>query len=716
MTRVSTTILGAIALALFAFIVLYERQTLTSAELRGARNQLLERFVRARVDAVEIAREGEVVAALRREREEGDLLGTWRIVAPFDAAADDDAVSSMLGAVQYAAARRTLEDTTAEDRARFGLDAPRVVARFVVANETVEVRFGADDPTGAGVYMATDELVHVVGRDVFEALDHDAGHFRSRRLVEEGVLSAEQLVVRPAEAAAVALHREETGWRVALEGGAVLAAASRVEEALSAFNDLEAEAFEGDSIDEVFLEAVATTEREGRDVETTLRVGAPCGEQKRLAQVDDGPVACVLMSRLDALRRAATELREDRPLTISDLELSAMTLTLEGTTLRITREAGAWKFALEGDRSAEGEADDEAFAAWLREIRQARATAFAGIEQLEGYGLTRPRGRLELVDTEGAREVIALGAASTEGLFVRRENEPQILVLPIAAESLFVPGTLRLRATRLWEHAERDVRALTITRGSVSERLVRDERGFVVEAPVQARADRDRAASLSRAVARLDVSRFVAEAPAAVHGLGSPRFVIEATLESGEGESEQGELVQRRVRIGAMTEGGAYAQVEGDPVVFVLGEEVVGGLDEAFVERALFATPLREVERVVLVAEGRERALSWDGRRFSEAGEPLEESLSERLASAIEGLRATRVGPYGPAAVADGLEPPRLRVTVSRGEGAEPRELSFRVGAPTGVDATLHARRDDLRVGAAVAESALAVFFELTTR
>ena len=121
MTRTSTTILGAIALALFAFIVLYERQTMSTAELRGARNQLLERFVRTRVDGVEIERDGEVVASLRREREEGDMLGTWRVVSPFQAAADDDAVSSMLGAVQYAAARSTLEETDAADLERFGI-------------------------------------------------------------------------------------------------------------------------------------------------------------------------------------------------------------------------------------------------------------------------------------------------------------------------------------------------------------------------------------------------------------------------------------------------------------------------------------------------------------------------------------------------------------------------------------------------------------------
>ncbi|MCB9615367.1 MAG: DUF4340 domain-containing protein [Sandaracinus sp.] len=709
MTRTSTTILGAIALALFAFIVLYERQTMSTAELRGARNQLLERFVRTRVDGVEIERDGEVVASLRREREEGDMLGTWRVVAPFEAAADDDAVSSMLGAVQYAAARRTLEDTDAADLERFGLTQPRLVARFQVANETLEVRFGGDDPTGAGVYMATDEVVHVVGRDVFEALDHDAGHFRSKRLVDQGVLAAKWVVIRRGESEVV-LSRAETGWRVAVPGGEVLAAMAKVEESLSAFNDLEAERFEGDELGEGFLVVEATTEREGRDVTTRLQIGEPCGErgEERMARVDDGPFACVLASRLDPLLREATDYREDRPVTISDLEVGALTLALDGVTLAVTRDAGAWKFSVEGGRRAEGEADDEAFAAWLREIRQARATAFAPADALEAYGLTRPRGRMSITDTEGTEEVLEIGAASTEGLFVRRAGEAQVLVLPAAAEALFEPGTLRLRATRLWEYAERDVKRVTIARGSVREVLARDERGFVVEAPVQARADRDRSAALARSLARLDVSRFVAETPSTEHGLASPRYQIEATIDPDEGEERT-----VRLRIGAATEGGAFAQIDGDSVVVVLGDELVGAFDEAFVDRGLFATPLREVETVRVQSEGRERAFTWDGQRFLEGDEPLDERFSDRLASVVEGLRASHVGPYGAAASADGVSPGRLTMTVTRGEGIEPRQLVVRVGAPTGTEATLHARRDDLRVGAAVAETAVAVLFEL---
>lgn len=718
MTRTSTTILGALALALFAFIVLYERKTLTTSELRGAQNQLLERFVRSRVDGVEIERSGELAAKLRREREgDEDMLGTWRIVAPFEAAADDDAVSSLLGAIQYAAARRTLEDPSAEDRTRFGLDEPRVVARFEVANEVLEVRFGGDDPTGAGVYMATDELVHVVGRDVFEALDRDAGAFRSKRLVEEGVLAAKSVRVVRGETT-TELSRTETGWRVGIEGGAVLAAAAKVEELLSAFNDLEAESFVSDAtLGDTFLRVEATTEREGREETNVLVVGAPCGDrdEERHAQVDDGAIACVLTSRLDPLLGDPSALREDRPSTISDLEVASMTLALDGTTLRVTRDAGAWKFALEsGGRTAEGEADDEAFASWLREIRQARATSFAPIAQLEPYGLTRPRGRLELTDTEGAREVLEIGAASTEGLFVRRADEPQVMVLPIAAEALLVPSTLRLRATRLWERAERDVRRVVIARGRAREVLERDERGLSVVEPIRVRADRDRSERLARGLARLDVTRFAAESPTSEHELAAPRFVIEVTIDPEEGGSGEGQTVlTKTVRVGAATDGGAFGQVEGDAVVFVLPEELVGELADTFVDRSFLATPLREVESVRVTLEGRERNLAWNGTVFSEGGEPLERGLSERLASAIEGLRATRVGPYAPAAVADGLTPPRARVIVTRGAGAEPREVEVRIGAPTGVEATTHVRRADLEVGATVAESALAPFFEL---
>jgi hypothetical protein len=225
---------------------------------------------------------------------------------------------------------------------------------------------------------------------------------------------------------------------------------------------------------------------------------------------------------------------------------------------------------------------------------------------------------------------------------------------------------------------------------------------------VVARADRDRAGALARSLARLDVVRFAAETATSEHGLATPRYELAVAI-----EPEEEEDVTHRIAIGAATDGGAFARLDDDPVVVVLAAELVSMLEGTLVDRGLFATPLREVESVSFAAGGAERVVRWDGQRFTEGDEPLEESLSDRLASAIEGLRATSVGPYAPAAVADGLTPPRARITVTRGEGAEPRELVLLLGAPTGTDATIHARRADLAVGATVPESAVAVLLEL---
>ena len=58
MDKRSTIVLAAIAIGLFAYIVLYERYTITSGELAEVEGQLIERFVRARVNRLVIERPG----------------------------------------------------------------------------------------------------------------------------------------------------------------------------------------------------------------------------------------------------------------------------------------------------------------------------------------------------------------------------------------------------------------------------------------------------------------------------------------------------------------------------------------------------------------------------------------------------------------------------------------------------------------------------------
>ncbi|MFW5921007.1 MAG: DUF4340 domain-containing protein, partial [Polyangiales bacterium] len=231
MSRRTTIALAAVAAALLAFILIWERHTLSTGDTAERKGRLLERFVRDKVVQLEIER-GDEHVVLVRERESEAELGEWRMQEPARDDADQDVVSSTLSALDWAAPRRTLEGIGEEDRKRFGLDEPRLTASFTVADTTVPITFGDEDPTEGGVYAQLDDpsKAHVVGKDLFEALDHESGHFRSKDLMRDVDLQdAAELVLRGAQGETRRLETRDGRWWLAAPVEAV-ADASAVSE------------------------------------------------------------------------------------------------------------------------------------------------------------------------------------------------------------------------------------------------------------------------------------------------------------------------------------------------------------------------------------------------------------------------------------------------------------------------------------------------------
>jgi len=110
----------------------------------------------------------------------------WRILAPFEAPADESAVDSMLGNVEKLEAQEVVVEST-DDLAQYGLDAPSRTVSVVVegTEEPRVVEFGAKTPGDTAIYARTppSSKVYTVATYVESSFDKKPFDLRDRDLL-----------------------------------------------------------------------------------------------------------------------------------------------------------------------------------------------------------------------------------------------------------------------------------------------------------------------------------------------------------------------------------------------------------------------------------------------------------------------------------------------------------------------------------------------------
>jgi hypothetical protein len=739
MNKRTTIVLGAVAVGLLAFILFHERHLLSSRDMEGRHDRLLERFVRDEVTRIDIERGGQRISLVHEREDEDDVLGTWNLVEPVQAPADENTVESLLGSLEWANARRTIEGIDDGDRERFGLVEPELQAWFTVKKERVPIAIGSADPTEGGRYVQLDDptVVYVVGKDFTEALDRDAGHFRSKVLFPDG---------EPGDARELSLGGQGGARELALRDGRwwlrapfeAWAEDARVEAALEAAvgikatryvvdspNDLEQYGLEGPSL-HVKVRGAEEGDGDASPWEAVLRVGSDCGEHtgELYARAGSGPVVCVRANDLEPLRPAAEDLRQTRLSTVREPELVSASVERGGRKLLVEGTDGELRFRA---GQAEGEVDSSALADWLRMLSQPEVTAFEALDagSAARFGLARPRATLELgVGDAGPDTVLYLGGTTDEGVWVRRGSEPFALRVPASVEEAFDPSPVRFRNRLMVQERDGAATRIVVVRDGTTERAERGEDGWRVHEPMEVPADPIVIRSLIRRLGNLEADRFVAERPTASHGLSSPRWTVTMRFEGalpkgGEAEDDDGEgdapaPREHVLRIGAPADRGAYAQLGSDPAVFVLPQVIVDDLASPLVDRNLLATGRNDLKGLRIERSGRTLEIVRDdgGWKLADGSAEDPEGL-RRLVDRVGALRASSVTGYGAPPSDHGLQAPRARVTVTRKDGAgEPREYTFVIGATEGDDdaARTHVRRQGLEVGLAFPTDVMETF------
>lgn len=719
----STVILGVVAAVLLAFILIFERGTVSTGEVARRGGAVLSRFVRARVAKLEIQRSGETTILERTRDDENDFdLGIWKLASPIQAEADDEAVDVLLGALEWMGNRRRLDDVSSSDRARFGLDTPRYRVWYTVGSERMLMRVGGQTPNGDGVYVEGDQAgsVFVVGKDLPEALDHAPGHYHTKVLHDGVMLQSTLRMTLRTEAGELQVTQNDGRFRLAapVEG---LVSRGALTASLDALDQLKATRFIAAKIDDParygfdapLFEAIVgkrtlVGEPKGKDSKfeerpRRFRLGASCGEhvgESYFVVGDEGPVMCVMEAELGAVRIGLDAMRERRLLNLDDDQVAGVTVTAGTWKLSLTQDldAKSWRYSVAepGAKLSEGKAEQASVTDWLGQLRAQTAEEFEQGAADGPVAEAQVRVHFDRIGDNPDYD-IALVAGGEPGALVRRADEPTLVRFGPGTKALLRPPAARFFARRLVSRPAGALTSLEVERGGVSERVTRaDNDEFTVERPVSIAADRVTLQEVGRLIGALEAVRFVADAAAPEHGLDSPAVIARARF--GNGKGKDGESVV--LRLGNEIEGGRFAALGEGGAVFVAPAALVRLLSRPLASRTAIATPLEALQSVrVRIEGGAACAIERTGETFtSSTPDTLDDAGAQALARTLSVLRAADASGYGPATEEQGLVAPRTTLVVTT-RGGEPHELHLGAVVEDGERPRVHIRRTDIDAG-----------------
>ncbi len=717
-------ILGVLALLMLGFILFFERGSLSTTEREQRRGHVLETFVRDKITRLEVQRKGVTTVLERKPAESLGLpLGAWEVSAPYHAKAEADAVDSLLGAIEWIDARRTLHDVTADDMAKFGLGKPRYRVSFMIGRARSTFSIGSETPEGGSIYLQADDpkTVYVVGKDATEALDHDAAYFHTKELHEDNfsIYGARKLTVHDAHGEHVVEKRGDYFWLTKPEQ--CLASEAVMGDLVSGLDGLRAQRFvtaQPKSLVEFGLDAptfdahlesqtYGPLPKPGDKAHAQalwLRVGKACAEHdgESYIRVDDGPIMCAANADLDKLKAQMGALRDLRLLALDGSQIHGVRVQAASRELVLTQDGDSWHYKRldHGKEIAAGAADPAAVADWLKALSTVTADSISGAPPPRVVGdvvgdatvITFDRGK----DKPAYRVCFGDGAAGHIG--VARTDEPMTLLFATSVLELVDTSTARFRKHALLDEKEDDWRSLSLTRkGGVRETVTKVGAAYRFEAPVSTEPERATVDEIVRVFSKLEAARFVADAPSPVHGLADPAFVLELQY-----AADGGSQTRHVLRLGSEIDAGRYAQLDADPQVFIAPTALVSQLREPLVSHAALATPLEQIQRVRVEQGHYILEIERSGNAFVPSkGSAGDAARAEALARALATLRASHVPAYGAPSSGEGLDHSAARIVVTRVGNAQPASYTLLIGnaAPgAAANADVPVRRSDLAV------------------
>ncbi len=666
---------------------------------------------REKLSRIEIARAGKPRIVFERvatdEATQGDP--DWRIIEPIECAAERHKVSAVIStfAGLQERARYAADDQDVPSESEAGLDPPTAIVTFVdLDGHETHLEIGKLAVMSSDTYVRTavDGTIHLANRDLLPQVKKGVGEYRSQRLADLKVDDAVRVEITHA-GQTYDISRGAGGDWVVNEPVRAYADWEYLRGLLTKFNALRAAEFVDDTpaegaygLGNPHLTWAVTTETRRKiiraaeadgdesaasqpaepEYEVTantheLLVGgfADLESRQRCAQTSAGQwVAAVAAEDVEALIPDIDKLRDPRVARVQADDITEFEITFGDVTISLEKTDGTWRGT--GDLA---ELEETALTEFLDACADLKAISYVDAPgEASEYGLDAPRAIVKLTTTGSLVPVtlrIGQETASGRNAYLRRDDEPSVIVTRAAAAARVAIDPITLRGRGIFTFDPQRLQALGIERDPLGSRVERVDDGWRVSQPADAPADADNIQSTVTNLAHLRAKQVVIKEDDGNYALRSPIMTLHFELSGAEdGQEREAHALYLARKLGHF-----YARRDADTYVFELDESVFDVLTAELVDTRLFSFATEDVIGFSLAVEGRTLELVKRDDGWTYPPDPYVELNQDKVRKLVDALAEMRVEGYlawGDAdmAAADLVNPP-VRLVISLAGGQE---------------------------------------------
>ncbi len=592
MKKHATTIVLVLVAGLLAVWLWIDKDRVTEGERRGRENNVFTAWRREELSRIELGHAGgEDAETIVLERDvKGDT--PWRMTAPRQERADQQAVERLLQTFELAIVQRK-----ATEGGALGFETPRAFGSVKMGGLVYRFVLGAESPRpeGSSYFRVNDEPPIVVSRDFTKTLLASSDTYRDRTVVPYLSLELAELSVTYEGGGLTLEHITGRFFRVAQEG--VAASRAGADRVWSALAELRAEAFPKEAdVDKLTAKPVLTMRlvpSDGRPPAEIVFGDACPGHPDDVVVLRKKPTrvaACAPRGVVDTLRVAPAQLIERRPFFLDADEIEEIRFERAGSgrgpeKVDLARKGTGWRSRTQDRDLAPDEAD--AVSELVSKIAASPAPVIKRDHKLKELDVVARA----IVRAGEHEEKVEVGAPNAEGVVpVRRLFDMARLEVSPALARRLMPRETITRSRALLEEPRRVTRI--VLRCGTPQELVDKGEGLKLVEPSGFETD-GAVVSLAEAFAKGKVERWVADEDDGSFGLAKSTCRVVLGFEDGNNP--------KTIVLGAEGEGGVYGAIEGRPGVFLAPLALRDLASTIYVSRAALRPEPSLVSRVRVV-------------------------------------------------------------------------------------------------------------------